>query len=290
MFKIECLNAGDGDCLILHYGSPLAPDFVLVDGGTPAMGPQIPRSRVAALADEYGLLFPVIFELGIVTHSDSGSIEGMISLIDSVSHDQRTSLVEFKQFWNNVAARSAAQEERLEAELEKHGIAGNKPHGGGVCTDWDDVYMGHMKVTVIGPEKDAVDTGSIMALVSCQKKTLLLTGDASGAGLYAGLRAKDLLDGSGEADFDVMKLPYGATSKTLDADFFAKVRAANYIVSADGSNGQPDADVIGMLCEARSGAAFTLTLTNPIADLKVASNVTVVARKENEGSVIIPMA
>ena len=290
MFKIECLNAGEGDCLILHYGSPLAPDFVLVNGGAPSMGSGILKSRVAALADEYGLLFPVILELGMVTHSDSRSLEGMVGLFESVSHNTDTSLAEFKQFWHNPSMQSAPQEDRLKAELEKHGIAGNKPHGGTVGRGWGDVYMGHMKVVVIGPDTDAADSGTITALVSCQKKTILLTGDATGAELYEGLKAKDLLDGNGEAEFDVIKLPHGATAQSLDADFLGKVRAGNYIVSTDGAGAQATAGLLNALQEARGGAAFTVTLTNPIEGLDTDPNVTVVARKANEDSVLIPMA
>src|SRR5262245_27994393 len=83
------LQAAEGDCLLLHYGSAQARAHAVVDAGRKATWPAL-KARLEAIEARGGQL-----ELLVVTHIDRDHIEGALELV-------RDPLVKhFRDVWFN---------------------------------------------------------------------------------------------------------------------------------------------------------------------------------------------
>ncbi len=102
---------------------------------------------------------------------------------------------------------------------------------------------------------------SIVILVELDGKRMLLTGDARGDLIIAGLQAAKLLDG-GKLHVDVLKVPHHGSDRDLAVSFFQQITADHYVISANGKYGNPDQDTLEMIATARGKDEFVLHLTN----------------------------
>jgi hypothetical protein len=102
---------------------------------------------------------------------------------------------------------------------------------------------------------------SIVMLVELDGRRILLTGDARGDYVLAGLKAAGLLDGR-TLHLDVLKVPHHGSSRNVEVDFFKTVTADHYVISANGRFGNPDPQALEMIAAARGGDDFTIHLTN----------------------------
>lgn len=108
-------------------------------------------------------------------------------------------------------------------------------------------------------DSSVFNRSSIVVLVKAGGKSMLLTGDA---------RADDIRTGLVEAGIalplkvDVLKLPHHGSRRNSDDKLFEQVRADHYVISANGSDGNPDTPTLDMLARARKDDAFELHLTN----------------------------
>jgi len=110
---------------------------------------------------------------------------------------------------------------------------------------------------------------SIVVVAECQGRRMLLTGDARGDKIVEALRKAKLLK-SGTCHFDVLKLPHHGSDKNVTEDFFKTVQADHYVVSGDGSYGNPEIATLQMLSNARPDDGFTLHLTYKTGKEKLA--------------------
>ncbi|RRB02480.1 ComEC/Rec2 family competence protein [Larkinella rosea] len=85
---------------------------------------------------------------------------------------------------------------------------------------------------------------SICLLAESNGVRILLTGDARGDHLLQGLKQAKLLQPDGSIDVDVLKVPHHGSDRNVTLDFFRKVRAKQYVISANGKYGNPDYDVL----------------------------------------------
>lgn len=180
---------------------------------------------------------------------------------------------------------------KLAGEL---GLNGNPPFNGLVMRRRTPrkVAFDQLRVTVIAPDKTRIDAlraqwaaaasdgaalayvddsvpnlSSIVVIAEAAEKTMLLTGDARGDDILAGLRTAGLLR-HGPARFDLLKLPHHGSDRNVETEFFRQVVADHYVISGDGSNNNPELSTLQMLTEARAGAAFTIHFTNREARLE----------------------
>jgi beta-lactamase superfamily II metal-dependent hydrolase len=102
---------------------------------------------------------------------------------------------------------------------------------------------------------------SIVVLAEAGGKRMLLTGDARGDDILAGLRSAGLL-GQGRIHLDLLKLPHHGSDRNVATSFFRAVTADHYVVSGDGTHGNPDIPTLVMLSNARGQDEFTIHLTN----------------------------
>ena len=110
-------------------------------------------------------------------------------------------------------------------------------------------------------DKSVPNLSSIVVLAEADGKRMLLTGDARGDYILDGLRTAGLLTG-GKIHVDLLKLPHHGSDRNVSTDFFRKVTADRYVISADGTYDNPDIATLQMISEARGQDEFTIYLTN----------------------------
>lgn len=146
-----------------------------------------------------------------------------------------------------------------------------------------------LKLTVIGPDEERVralqvewdkqirtagvakvaefadqsvfNLSSITVLATFKKKTMLLTGDARGDFVLAGLKRAKLLR-NGRIHVNLLKIPHHGSDNNVDTDFFRAITADHYVVSGDGEHGNPEVSTFQMISEARGQDEYTIHLTH----------------------------
>jgi hypothetical protein len=194
---------------------------------------------------------------------------------------------------------SVGQGRDLRKLLDALNLTGNPPFKGLVLSGHPPITFGDLKLTVVAPsqknllalqkdwdqkikpilkkEQDQaaraqiasyVDTSvynlsSIVVLVESAGKRILLTGDGRGDHTLEGLAAAGLLDAQGKIEIDVLKMPHHGSDRDVDLDYFQKIRAKHYVISADGKFNNPDIPTLQLISKARPDDDFTIHLTYP---------------------------
>jgi hypothetical protein len=99
---------------------------------------------------------------------------------------------------------------------------------------------------------------SIVVLLECRGRTVLLTGDALGNKVLEGLAAAGTVL---PLRVDILKLPHHGSIRNVDKDFFQKIRADHYVASGDGTFGNPDRETLEMLAKVRPNEKYSIHLT-----------------------------
>ncbi len=114
-------------------------------------------------------------------------------------------------------------------------------------------------------DESAYNLSSIVVMAELDGKRMLLTGDARGDHVLAGLEARGYLEPGGTIKVDVLKLPHHGSERNVEPEFFRRVVADHYVVSADGEHGNPDPPTLKMLTEVRGDDEYTIHLTNRVS-------------------------
>ncbi|NJM91875.1 MAG: hypothetical protein HC861_03745 [Rhodospirillaceae bacterium] len=132
LFAIEVLSVGFGESIILHYGDPDKPKFVLIDGGRP---PTFKKSLAPRLSELRATWFPkesLPLEYVIVSSQLFTRIGGIRELLESLQ-DSRSSdtqpQVQIKNLWFESFGPGHARNGRAHTRLiaEEIGIPLNEP-------------------------------------------------------------------------------------------------------------------------------------------------------------------
>jgi beta-lactamase superfamily II metal-dependent hydrolase len=123
-------------------------------------------------------------------------------------------------------------------------------------------------------DKSKPNLSSIQLLVEHDGKTMLLTGDGRGDHLLEGLESQGLLDGDGGIDVDILKVPHHGSQRNVDAKFFERVRAKQYLISANGKHGNPDPPTLGWILAAAKKQAreIEMVFTNALPQIDEFAN------------------
>jgi hypothetical protein len=190
-----------------------------------------------------------------------------------------------------LVVASIAQGRRLRDTAAALALEVNRPFDGTVIAprtvDWGD----GLELTVVGPDGERLEDlqrdwernvrkkppseatvaayldrsvfnlSSIVVLATVKKKRMLLTGDARGDDVLAGLRKAGLLDRA-PLHVDVLKLPHHGSDRNVETDFFRQVVADHYVVSGDGTDDNPEMATFEMISDAREDDDFVLHLTH----------------------------
>ena len=135
-----------------------------------------------------------------------------------------------------VLAPGAAQIKRLRTKWEK----------------WEREHPAPEAKEAANLDRAVFNLSSIVVLARSAERTLLLTGDARSDDVVSGLEAAGLLTAAGAPlTVDVLKLPHHGSIRNVDDVFFKCVRARNYVISANGRDGNPEDDTLALLCDSR---------------------------------------
>jgi len=142
-------------------------------------------------------------------------------------------------------------------------------------TEWDKKLEamkkeGSVKARAIAAnfvDRSVYNLSSIVVLASLGGRSMLLTGDARGDFIIAGLRNAGLLKND-KIHVDLLKMPHHGSARNVAREFFEQVTADHYVISADGRFDNPDLEMLKMLTEARGAAEYTVYLTNKVPDVK----------------------
>ena len=110
-------------------------------------------------------------------------------------------------------------------------------------------------------DQSVYNLSSIVVLATYRRKKMLLTGDARGDDILAGLRGAGLLKRA-PLRVDILKLPHHGSDRNVETEFFRQIVADHYVVSADGTDDNPEIATLRMISEAREDDDFALHLTN----------------------------
>jgi hypothetical protein len=83
------------------------------------------------------------------------------------------------------------------------------------------------------------------------------------------LEEAGLMDDEGKIELDVLKMPHHGSEHNVAPEYFQRIRARHYVISADGEHDNPDISTLKMISEARPDDAFTIHLTYPTDDFNV---------------------
>ena len=137
-------------------------------------------------------------------------------------------------------------------------------------------------------DRSPYNLSSIVAVAGFDGRRMLLTGDARGDHILAGLEAAGLLDDDGRIHIDLLKLPHHGSKNNVDADFFRRVIADHYVVSGDGVRfPNPSDDAMHWLREARSDDDYRVYCTYELAGLRAQVNNRLVTPASGKRSVSV---
>lgn len=195
---------------------------------------------------------------------------------------------------SSAIVASIGQAERLHGLGTRLSIPLNRPFEGLVMARSTPIAFGELSIQVIGPDQERLDDlqvawqeylakraerdeeaiakavayvdrsvynlSSIVFVATSGERSMLLTGDARGDHILAWLEAAGLLK-NGCVHVDLLKVPHHGSDRTVEGDFFRRVTADQYVISADGTHGNPDAAVLAMLRAARPRADYQIHFT-----------------------------
>ena len=99
MLLLRVIQAKFGDCLIVKYGNPEKPKYILIDGGPGGVYPNYLRPELEKIRATGGEL-----ELMILSHVDGDHIVGLIEFTEEMLEQQADEvepLIPVKSFWLN---------------------------------------------------------------------------------------------------------------------------------------------------------------------------------------------
>jgi hypothetical protein len=103
---------------------------------------------------------------------------------------------------------------------------------------------------------------SIVMHLRFQGKTMLLTGDGRGDETLIGLEQAGLFDANGTCVVDVLKLPHHGSDRNIDHDYFERIVARHYVISADGRFDNPSRETFRLLTETQGSREYEICLTS----------------------------
>lgn len=221
------------------------------------------------------------------------SVEELVDRHEAGLSASTQELVDRASTESSAVRASYNQGRALRDAAARLGLEGNHPIDGPLVTG-EEATLDQLHVTVVAPDETALadlterwlaarqlqDPGvissaysdgsvpnlsSIVLLLTHRGRTALLTGDARGDRILAGLRDTGLLDG-GPLHVDLLKLPHHGSNRNVESDFFEQIHADHYVISADGvKHHHPSEETLEMLVGSRApDDEYTIHLTNRI--------------------------
>ncbi len=104
LFTLEALDAGKGDALLLHAGSPDSPELIVIDGGPPGIYRRVLKPRLNELRASRAGDDRLTIRMVMVSHIDDDHIEGvlrMLTELDDLRADRKPLPYNVLTLWHN---------------------------------------------------------------------------------------------------------------------------------------------------------------------------------------------
>jgi hypothetical protein len=127
IFSIEMINAGGGESILVHYGTPDDTRLVMLNGGTGARYKDSVRKRLQALKDERFAGAPTPIELFVASDQDEQKTGGLLKMLtETLDLPRADRVVDLHGVWVNVFETSGIRGAILE-RLHETGVPVNAP-------------------------------------------------------------------------------------------------------------------------------------------------------------------
>jgi Metallo-beta-lactamase superfamily len=113
-------------------------------------------------------------------------------------------------------------------------------------------------------DSSVANLSSIMFLVESQGKKILFTGDGLGDDVVDVLSERGLLDSEGRYHVNIMKVPHHGSERNASREFFDRVTADIYVISANGRDDNPSLATLKWIIESKrkKNKIIKIVLTN----------------------------
>jgi len=338
VLRLHVVQADYGDSLILEYGKPAAPHFMLIDGGPPGVYTAHLKPALLALAGQGAALDAIM-----LTHVDEDHVAGLVDLAYDLVDAKDKKIKPFipaRALWYNTfrqalglpdfaysqfqdflatpapdgsinpVAFSITQGELLLAAARDLEVPVNPGFDQGLVQlaktprpqqvdgvnlwvlgprpqnleklkkDWLKWYEQRKKKPSFGSgaqrsanaiDRAVANRSSIILLAESGGRRILLTGDAHGDDILFALKQAGLTDANGRLHLDVFKVQHHGSLRNASPEFFQKITADTYVISANKhvNDGNPDLDTLNWILDApRPTGRIRLVATNLTPTLK----------------------
>jgi len=116
MLKLHVLQAECGDCLILEYGTPSNPKYILIDGGPDTIYQKYLKSQLQEINNTGGEL-----ETVILSHVDNDHIIGLIEMTTELRAQRdsnATETIKVKEIWFNSFTNTIGSGTNIESRIK----------------------------------------------------------------------------------------------------------------------------------------------------------------------------
>lgn len=112
-------------------------------------------------------------------------------------------------------------------------------------------------------DRSVANLSSLVVLVEHGGRRMLLTGDARGDHILEGLDAAGLLT-DGCLHVDLLKVQHHGSERGVTLEFFQRLTADHYVLSADGRDGNPDLPMLKWLSQARGNDEYVIHMPHAV--------------------------
>ena len=302
MFALHVVQAEEGDCLLLQSGR----SFVLVDGGpngtfTDHLLPTLVDRKVARLdlvvishvdGDHIAGLIDLLATkpvrpIGCVWHNAfSMQVGAKIQkrVVQIVAAKPRRSIAQGNQlaglvrniplnpqFSGGLVSVESADKARLFGGFELRVVGPDARALTRLKKDWTRWLAKVVRRVARGkakPDTSVTNRSSIVLLAKSGSKSMLLTGDSRWDEVLSGLETAGVLDRGGRIHVDVLKVQHHGSMRNSKPEFFRRVTANKYVISANGRYDNPDVDTLLWIVDAAKGRQFEMIVTNVPTQVK----------------------
>jgi beta-lactamase superfamily II metal-dependent hydrolase len=302
VFALHVVQAEEGDCLLLQSGR----SFILVDGGpngtcanhlVPTLVDQgVARFELVVLSHVDGdhvaglidlLTTKPVRPIGCVWHNAfSAQVGDKIEkrVVEIVAPKPKRSITQGNQLAGLV--RDIPLNPKFQGGLVSVESAGKPLSFGGLelrvvgpdaraltrlKKDWTKWLAKASRRVARGkakPDTSVTNRSSIVLLAKSGSKSILLTGDSRWDEVLSGLETAGALDNESRIHVDVLKVQHHGSMRNSKPEFFQRVTANKYVISANGRYENPDVDTLLWIVDAANGRNFEMIVTNVPAQVK----------------------
>jgi hypothetical protein len=226
MFTLEALQAHDGDCLLLHYGSGQDRKLILIDGGPTGTYKSILKTRLDQLRGTGTL----DLRLAIVSHIDLDHITGILDLLKNLYELQsggKPQTYRIRSLWHNSFEKLAGvKKAAVENKAVGAAVSGSPIRLAGL-DDKVKAVVASVKqgndlrnyAVKLGIKLNVETKGELVCAPETGRKTILIDPDAGLTFTILGPREAELKDLENEWEKSKAKAKPKATPEAIAADY-----------------------------------------------------------------------